>query len=33
MENNHGVVLWLHGVEKGVRLQLGAQGVSITLKS
>ncbi len=33
MRNDHGVVLRLHGVEKGVRLQLGAQGVSITLKS
>jgi hypothetical protein len=27
------VVLRLHGTEKGVRFQLGAQGVSIKLKS
>jgi hypothetical protein len=33
MRNDHGVVLRLHGIEKGVRLQLGAQGVSITMKS
>jgi hypothetical protein len=33
MKNDHGVVLRLHGMEKGVRFQLGAQGVSIKLKS
>jgi len=33
MKNDKGVVLHLHGVEKGVRLQLGAQGVTIKLKS
>jgi hypothetical protein len=33
MQNDHGVVLRLHGTEKGVRFQLGAQGVSIKLKS
>jgi hypothetical protein len=33
MENDHGVVLRLHGMEKGVRFQLGAQGVSIKLRS
>lgn len=33
MRNDHGVVLRLHGMEKGVRFQLGAQGVSIKLKS
>jgi hypothetical protein len=33
MQNDHGVVLRLHGMEKGVRFQLGAQGVSIKLKS
>ena len=31
--NDRGVVLRLHGMEKGVRFQLGAQGVSIKLKS
>jgi hypothetical protein len=29
MKNDHGVVLRLHGVEKGVRLQAGAQGITI----
>jgi len=33
MKNDHGVVLRLHGMEKGLRFQLGAQGVSIKLKS
>jgi len=33
MQNDRGVVLRLHGTEKGVRFQLGAQGVSIKLKS
>jgi len=33
MKNDHGVVLRLHGMEKGVRFQLGAQGVSIKLKT
>jgi hypothetical protein len=33
MKNDHGVVLQLHGMEEGVRFQLGAQGVSIKLKS
>lgn len=33
MQNDHGVVLRLHGMEKGLRFQLGAQGVSIKLKS
>jgi len=33
LQNDHGVVLRLHGVEKGVRFQLGGQGVSIKLKS
>jgi hypothetical protein len=33
MKNDHGVVLRLHGMEKGIRFQLGAQGVSIKLKS
>jgi hypothetical protein len=32
MRNDHGVVLRLHGTEKGVRLQLGAQGVTIKVK-
>lgn len=32
MKNDHGVVLRLRGVEKGVRLQLGAQGVTVTLR-
>jgi len=32
MQNDHGVVLRLHGMEKGLRFQLGAQGVSIKLK-
>lgn len=32
MKNEHGVVLRLHGTEKGVRLQAGAQGVTISLK-
>jgi hypothetical protein len=31
MKNDHGVVMRLHGVEKGVRLQAGAQGVTITV--
>jgi hypothetical protein len=29
MKNDHGVVLRLHGIEKGVRLQAGASGVTI----
>jgi hypothetical protein len=33
LQNDHGVVLRLHGKEKGVRLQAGAEGVSIELKS
>jgi len=33
MQNDRGVVVRLHGTEKGVRFQLGAQGVSIKLKS
>jgi hypothetical protein len=33
MKNDHGVVLRLHGAEKGLRFQLGAEGVSIKLKS
>ena len=33
MQNDRGVVLRLHGTEKGLRFQLGAQGVSIKLKS
>jgi hypothetical protein len=33
MKNDHDVVLRLHGMEKGLRFQLGAQGVSIKLKS
>jgi hypothetical protein len=33
MQNEHGVVLRLHGTEKGVRLQLGAQGVTLRLTS
>jgi hypothetical protein len=33
MQNDRGVVLRLHGKEKGLRFQLGAQGVSIKLKS
>jgi len=33
LQNDRGVVLRLHGVEKGVRFQLGGQGVSIKLKS
>lgn len=32
MKNEHGVVLRLHGTEKGVRLQAGAQGVTIKVK-
>jgi hypothetical protein len=32
LKNDHGVVLRLHGREKGVRLQAGAEGVSIELK-
>jgi hypothetical protein len=32
LTNDHGVVLRLHGKEKGVRLQAGAEGVSIELK-
>jgi hypothetical protein len=32
LKNDHGVVLRLHGKEKGVRLQAGAEGVSIDLK-
>jgi hypothetical protein len=32
MRNEHGVVLRLRGTEKGVRLQLGAQGVTIKLQ-
>jgi hypothetical protein len=32
MKNEHGVVLRLHGIEKGVRLQAGASGVTITVK-
>jgi hypothetical protein len=31
MKNDHGVVLRLHGVEKGVRLQAGGSGVTITV--
>ena len=31
LRNDHGVVLRLHGKEKGVRLQVGAEGVSIEL--
>jgi hypothetical protein len=33
MRNEKGVVLRLRGTEKGVRLQLGAQGVTIKLKN
>lgn len=33
MKNERGVVLRLHGQEKGVRLQLGAQGVDIKIKN
>jgi hypothetical protein len=33
LQNDHGVVLHLRGKEKGVRLQAGAEGVSIDLKS
>jgi hypothetical protein len=33
MQNEKGVVLRLHGVEKGVRLQLGGQGVTVKLRS
>ncbi|MGA2553053.1 MAG: hypothetical protein ABSF50_23175 [Burkholderiaceae bacterium] len=33
MKNDHGVVIHLKGTEQGVRLQLGAQGLSIKLKS
>jgi hypothetical protein len=33
MRNERGVVLRLHGTEKGVRLQLGAQGVNIEVKN
>jgi hypothetical protein len=32
MKNKKGVVLRIHGVEKGIRFQLGAQGVSIKLQ-
>jgi hypothetical protein len=32
MRNDKGVVLRLHGMEKGVRLQLGGEGVNIELK-
>jgi len=32
LTNDHGVVLHLHGTEKGVRLQAGAEGVTINLK-
>ena len=31
MKNEHGVVLRLHGTEKGVKLTLGPQGVKINL--
>jgi len=31
LKNDHGVVLRLHGTEKGVRLQAGVEGVSIEL--
>jgi len=33
MRNDHGVVLRIHGMEQGLRFQLGAQGASIRLKS
>jgi hypothetical protein len=33
MRNDHGVVLRLHGTEKGVRLQAGGQGVTIKVKN
>lgn len=33
MRNERGVVLRLHGTEKGVRLQLGGQGVNIEVKN
>jgi hypothetical protein len=33
MRNDKGVVLRLHGAEKGVRLQLGGEGVDIKLKN
>lgn len=33
MKNEHGVVLRLHGMEKGVRLQLGSEGVTLHLES
>lgn len=33
MKNDHGVVIRLHGTEKGIRLQLAAQGITIKLKS
>lgn len=33
MKNERGVVLRLHGTEKGVRLQLGGQGVNIEVKN
>ena len=33
MTNDQGVVIHLHGVERGVRLQLGAQGMTVKLQS